>query len=165
MIRFGLLLWAIALAMPGLAFKAHPEQPAYLPAYSRVFDTARDPQADYALALEAARGRQQPVLIMVGGDGCVWCFFLDRHLNMDAEAAELFYGGFEVLRVFWGEDNTNAQFLSRFPDFRLFPHFFVVAPSGELKGSVLADVLIRNARYDNELIRAFVDRWNAQIGD
>ena len=32
MIRFGLLLWAIALAMPGLAFKAHPEQPAYLPA-------------------------------------------------------------------------------------------------------------------------------------
>jgi len=73
--------------------------------------------------------------------------------------AAVFYGGFEVLRVYYNEDNKNREFLSKFPDFTMFPHFFVVDPDGRVAGSVVADVLIRDAKYDPELLARFVEQW------
>ena len=73
--------------------------------------------------------------------------------------AAVFYGGFEVLRVYYNDDNKNRAFLARFPDFTMFPHFFVVDPDGRVAGSVVADVLIRDAKYDPELLARFVEQW------
>ena len=143
-------------------WKKHPSQPTHLPEYSRVYDSARNPAADFELALSSARESQRRVLVLVGGNWCVWCFFLDRHLNQDPAAAKLFYEGFEVLRVYWGEDNTNQAFLSRFPDFELFPHLFIVERDGTVLASVLADVLINDAKYDNALIAKLVEQWRVE---
>jgi hypothetical protein len=41
----------------------------------------------------------------------------------------------------------------------MFPHFFVVDPDGRVAGSVVADVLIRDAKYDPELLARFVEQW------
>jgi thiol:disulfide interchange protein len=130
-----------------------------LPDYSFRYDAARDPSADLQTALAAAAQKRRRVLVMVGGDWCVWCFFLDRQLDQDRAMAALFYGGFEVLRVYYNDDNKNRAFLSRFPDFTMFPHFFVVDPDGRVAGSVVADVLIRDAKYDPELLKRFVEQW------
>ena len=130
-----------------------------LPAYTTIFDASRDPQADLEAARAGAAAAGRQVLVMVGGDWCVWCFLLDRHLKMDPEAARLFYGGFEVLRVYYGDDNTNQDFLARFPEFHLFPHFFVVDSAGGVLASIDADVIIGDARYDTALIRALVNQW------
>ncbi len=130
-----------------------------LPAYATAFDTGRDPQADLVAARAGAAAAGHRVLVMVGGDWCVWCFLLDRHLKMDPEAARLFYGGFEVLRVYYGDDNTNQDFLARFPEFHLFPHFFVVDSAGSVLASIDADVIIGDARYDTALIRELVHQW------
>jgi thiol:disulfide interchange protein len=130
-----------------------------LPAYSTQFDTARDARADLRQALAAAGERNRHVLVMVGGDWCVWCFLLDRHFRDDAEAARIFHEGFELLRVYYGEDNTNKEFLSGFPDFELFPHFFIVARDGRVLASIEADIFIRDAKYDTALIADFVRRW------
>ena len=136
------------------------EQGALLPPYSLVYDSARDPASDFDLALRAAKEADRRVLIMVGGDWCVWCFLLDRHLGLEQEASEAIYGGFVVLRVYYGDDNTNQSFLSRFPDFELFPHFFIVESDGRVVASIDADVLIADARYDTGLIKAFAKRWH-----
>jgi thiol:disulfide interchange protein len=130
-----------------------------LPVYAYTFDAKRDPSADLGLALGAARQSGRRVLLMVGGDWCVWCFLLDRHFREDPEAARIFYERFEVLRVYYGDDNTNKAFLSRFPDFEMFPHFFVVESDGRVLASVTADVLIADAKYQTALIRKFAERW------
>ena len=143
------------------AFNAPPPPAGVsgLPAYSLHYDAARDPAADLLLARKAAAERSHNVLVMVGGDWCVWCFFLDRHFSMDAASAQTWYAGFEVLRVYYDEDNNNATFLAGFPNFEMFPHFFIVADDGRVLASVTADVMIRDAKYDPELIRRFVARW------
>jgi thioredoxin-related protein len=132
-----------------------------LSAYAAAFDSGRDPQRDLEDARRRATAARRRVLVMVGGDWCVWCFLLDRHLEMDAEAARLFYTGFEVLRVYYGDDNTNQEFLARFPEFHLFPHFFIVDGDGRVLASLDADVIIADARYDTGLIRELVNRWGA----
>ena len=138
---------AAAAAIPGL------------PPYAVTFDAKRDPSADLDLALAAAKKSHRRVLVMVGGDWCVWCFLLDRHFREDPEAARIFYGGFEVLRVYYNDDNPNKAFLARFPDFEMFPHFFVVETDGHVLASVPADVMISDARYQTALIRKFADHW------
>lgn len=130
-----------------------------LPERSVIFDARRDPAADLQLALAAAKERHRRVLVMVGGDWCVWCFLLDRHFREDPEAARLFYEGFEVLRVYYGDDNPNKAFLAGFPDFEMFPHFFVVETDGRVLASVTADVLIADAKYQTSLIRSFAKHW------
>lgn len=138
---------AAARAVPGL------------PPYAVTFDARRDPAADLQLALAAARKDHKRVLVMVGGDWCVWCFLLDRHFREDPQAAQIFYDGFEVLRVYYGDDNTNKAFLARFPDFDMFPHFFVVETDARVLASVPADVFISDAKYQTALIRKFAERW------
>lgn len=128
--------------------------------YSLRFDAARDPAHDLRRALAAAAASDKRVLVMVGGDWCVWCFLLDRHLRSDAEAAHTLYGEFELLRVYYGDDNTNEAFLAAFPEFELFPHFFVVETDGHVLASVDADVLIADAKYDTGLIRKFAAAWH-----
>ena len=133
--------------------------PADLPAYSTRFDASRNAEADFAAALKSAAENHRRVLVMVGGDWCVWCFLLDRHLRADPEAARLMYSGFEMLRVYYNDDNKNEAFLKRFPDFTMFPHFFVVETDAQVLASVPADIFISDAKYNTALIRAFVDRW------
>ena len=152
------VLFALTLAAPSAA-DTDDALLQRLPAYATIFDAGRDPQADLDAARTAAAAAGRRVLVMVGGDWCVWCFLLDRHLKMDPEAARLFYGGFEVLRVYYGDDNTNQDFLARFPEFHLFPHFFVVDSAGGVLASIDADVIIGDARYDTALIRALVNQW------
>lgn len=130
-----------------------------LPEWSVTFSAGRDPAADLKLALAAAKEHNRRVLVMVGGDWCVWCFLLDRHFREDPEAARLFYEGFEVLRVYYGDDNPNKAFLDGFPDFEMFPHFFVVETDGRVLASVTADVLIADAKYQTSLIRSFAKHW------
>ena len=127
--------------------------------YAAAYDRNRDPQADFAEAASAARAKNRRVLVIVGGDWCMWCFMLDRHVRLDPEAKSLLYEGFEVLRVYYNDDNTNQAFLARFPPFEAFPHFFVVEPDGRIRASVLADIFIRDAKYDTALIRGFVEQW------
>jgi thiol-disulfide isomerase/thioredoxin len=144
----------------------HPAPPPAgltgLPAYSLAFDPERDAESDLQAARVAAKANGRNVLVIVGGDWCVWCFLLDRHFSRDAEAARVWYGAFEILRVYYGEDNPNARFLSRYPDFHLFPHFFILADDGRVLGSSTADVLIKDAKYDNELLARFIRQWATQ---
>jgi thiol:disulfide interchange protein len=155
-----MILFLVALVSASGAVSATRFEPPVegLPDYSFRYDAARDPSADLETALAAAQ-KHRRVLVMVGGDWCVWCFFLDRQLDQDRAMAALFYGGFEVLRVYYNEDNKNREFLAKFPDFTMFPHFFVVDPDGRVAGSVVADVLIRDAKYDPELLARFVEQW------
>ena len=152
-------LFAVLFAAPVPVAAQSASAPSELPAYSTTYDAARDPQADFAAALQAAAAKQRRVLVMVGGDWCVWCFLLDRHMRIDPQAAQALYGGFELLRVYYNDENKNQAFLAKFPDFTMFPHFFVVGTDGRVLASVPADVLIRDAKYDTALMRGFAGKW------
>ncbi len=150
---------AVLAAAPALAATRFEPPVAGLPGYSFRYNAASDPSADLETALAAAAQKHRRVLVMVGGDWCVWCFLLDRQFDRDRNMAADFYGGFEVLRVYYNDDNKNREFLARFPDFTMFPHFFVVDPDGHVSGSVVADSLIRDAKYDAQLLHRFVEQW------
>lgn len=137
---------------------------AVLAAESR--DIGYDPQADAFAVLDAAVARaaaeQKLVLLVSGGDWCVWCHylyaFLEREQALDAALHEVFV----VAKVYVGPENKNAEFFARLPEAAGAPHFWVVSGTGQVLASENTLPLENGDKsYDPAKFRAFVDRWRS----
>jgi thiol:disulfide interchange protein len=115
-------------------------------------------QLDSAVA--AAKADDKLVLLISGGDWCIWCHylaaFLERETALDAALHEVFV----VQKVYVGDENMNKEFFARLPKAAGAPHFWVLSSGGELKAS--QDTLPLedgDKSYDRAKFTAFIDQW------
>jgi hypothetical protein len=104
--------------------------------------------------------RRKAVLLISGGDWCIWCHylaaFLDRETDLDAALHDVFV----VAKVYVGDENQNQEFFATLPKAAGAPHFWVLSASGELLASQDTLPLEDGAKsYDRDKFRAFIDRW------
>lgn len=131
-----------------------------LPIYSTVYSPNHDPEADLDFALKDAEESSRRVLMMVGGDWCPWCRALDKFLQEDNPDLNAYlHNNYVVLKVFYGKENYNRNFLSGFPLMTGTPHFFVLEADGSLVHSQQTEVLEKGRSYDALKIKAFLEKW------
>jgi thiol:disulfide interchange protein len=127
-------------------------------------DIGYDPRANASEQLDsavaAAKADDKLVLLISGGDWCIWCHylaaFLEREPALDAALHEVFV----VQKVYVGDENMNKEFFARLPKAAGAPHFWVLSSGGELKAS--QDTLPLedgDKSYDRAKFTAFVDQW------
>mgnify|MGYP003576020302 CR=1 FL=1 len=127
-------------------------------------DLGYDPQADPFAALNAAaaqaKSQDKLVLLIAGGDWCVWCHYLDAFVKSDADVAAALYDTFVVLKVYRGDENLNERFFSGLPEAAGYPHFWILSGDGHLLRSQGTLELEDGAKsYDKSAFLAFVERW------
>lgn len=131
-----------------------------LPVYSKVYSPNHDPEADLDFALKDAVDSDRRVLMMVGGDWCPWCRALDKFFIEDhPELNRLLHENFVLLKVYYGKDNYNRNFLSGFPLMTGTPHFYVLDADGSLVHSQQTEVLEKGRSYDPLKMQAFLEKW------
>jgi thiol:disulfide interchange protein len=118
-----------------------------------------DPDADLALAVRRAAAENKHILVVVGGDWCVWCHVLDRFLARDQEVHAAFAAAFVILKVNWSRENENAEFLSRYPESTAYPDFFILDAHGQFLAQQQTDVLERDRSYDRAQMIEFALLW------
>ena len=127
-------------------------------------DIGYDAKADaFALrdaAIAQAAVQDKLVLLISGGDWCIWCHylaaFLDRETDLDAALHDVFV----VAKVYVGDENLNQEFFATLPKAAGAPHFWVLSATGELLASQDTLSLEDGAKsYDRDKFRAFIDRW------
>jgi len=127
-------------------------------------DIGYDAKADaFALrdaAVAQAVAEDKLVLLISGGDWCIWCHylaaFLDRETDLDAALHDVFV----VAKVYVGDENLNKEFFATLPKAAGAPHFWILSASGELLESQDTLPLEDGAKsYDPVKVRAFIDRW------
>ena len=149
------------LILPGWALAMEPAD--QLPAYSQVYDPARDPFADGHAAIQLAKATNRRVLIELGGDWCSWCHIMDRFFDNNPDVKTKLHQTFVMLKVNVSDLNDNAEFLKAFPKPLGYPHMYVADNDGKLLQSKdTADFLV-NGKYSRERFMAFFSRW--QIND
>ncbi len=160
-----------SLLLPGVLFPqlhARNHQPAddagntvrpALPAFSLVYDPKRNPFTDGARAIRLARASNRRVLILVGGNWCGWCRKMDRFINSDPTVYRALHSQFVLLKVNYSEKNKNRKFLSTFPRYSGYPHFFVADSNGRVIHSQDTTRLLKNDDYSRELFLRFLARW------
>lgn len=154
-IRAGVAFVLLAGAMPAVAASG------LQPPYSRGYDPARDPFIDGRDALALARQTNRRVLIELGGDWCRWCQALEHFLTRDTRLNEQLHRDFVVLKVNVSEENDNAEFLAGLPPNLGYPHIYVSDADGRIIHSQDTADFLRNGRYDEQRILAFLERWRA----
>jgi thioredoxin-related protein len=115
-------------------------------------------QLDAAVAKAAADDKL--LLLISGGDWCIWCHYLAAFLEREKALDTALHDVFVVQKVYVGSENMNAEFFARLPKAAGAPHFWVLSRTGELLAS--QDTLPLedgDKSYDRGKFSAFVDQW------
>jgi thiol:disulfide interchange protein len=126
------------------------------------FDPARDAAADVATALALAKAQNKRVIVDVGGEWCIWCHILERHIAANAEQRELRDRHFVWLKLNVSKENKNEAVLSRWPKVKGYPHLFVLDANGKLLHSQNTGELESGKDYDPAKMVAFFKQYSRQ---
>jgi thioredoxin-related protein len=128
------------------------------------YDPRANPFDDLAAAVARADAEDKLVLLVSGGDWCIWCHylyeFLESHDDIDAALHEVFV----VAKVYVGDDNRNKEFFATLPEAAGAPHFWILSSKGDLLKSQPTVVLEDGDRsYDEAKFRKFVGEWRPRV--
>ena len=129
------------------------------------YDPHADPFRQLDSAVAEAAAEHKLVLLVAGGDWCVWCHYLAAFLEKESAIDAALHDVFVVAKVYTGSDNKNTEFFSQFPKAAGAPHFWVLSAKGDVLASQNTLPLEDGDKsYDPAAFRAFVDRWRQHAG-
>jgi thioredoxin-related protein len=151
--RKSIILAAAALALGATAAAAQPKK-----------DIGYDPRANAFEQLDAAVSQaaadDKLLLLISGGDWCIWCHYLAAFLEREKTLDTALHEVFVVQKVYVGDENMNAEFFAGLPKAAGAPHFWVLSRTGEFLAS--QDTLPLedgDKSYDRGKFSAFIERW------
>jgi thioredoxin-related protein len=134
------------------------ESPA-LPYMVDAYDPTRDPTADLARAVRVATERNKRILLQVGGEWCGWCKRLDQYIQDHPAVLDMLVEDFLIVKVNYGRENRNQNFLGQYPRIHGYPHIFVLESDGTFLHSQDTAVLEEGQTYAEEAVLEFLEEW------
>jgi thioredoxin-related protein len=124
------------------------------------FDPKRDPADDLQAATVEAQHTGKRIILDVGGDWCAYCHEMDELFRKHPDLAKLRDDNFIVVKVYYGDDNKNPQFLSRYEKVQGIPHFYVLDGHGQSLHSQHVLDLREGGAYSPPKMKAFLLQWS-----
>ena len=128
------------------------------------YDPDSDPFEQLRDAQATAAEDGKLILVIAGGEWCIWCHWLDAYLGANVELGEALKETFVVLKVFFGGMGDNEEFFATMPKAAGYPHFWVLNSEGMLLVSQNTVPLEDGDKsYDRNNLMAFIDEWRATL--
>lgn len=130
-------------------------------------DIGYDPQADPAAVLAAgvarANAEDKLVVMIAGGDWCIWCHYLNAFIKANTDVERALYDTFVVVKVYYGDDDQNEEFFAQWPKADGYPHFWVFSAEGYLlRSQGTLELEDGGKSYDKQAFLAFIDGWKSR---
>jgi thiol-disulfide isomerase/thioredoxin len=144
---------AVLLAVTAFAAALAPYDPT-LDGSAQLRDAGR---------LAATSGRR--VLVVVGGNWCVWCRALDSLMTGNEQVRQAL-AGFEVVHLNYSKENKNAEALSALghPDALGFPALVVLSPDLKVLHAASSEPFETGGKskpgHDPAKLAAFLRYWS-----
>ena len=111
-------------------------------------------------AVAQAAAEDKLVLLISGGDWCVWCHYLAAFLEREAAIDAGLHDVFVVQKVYVGDENMNREFFGGLPKAAGAPHFWVLSADGQvLESQDTLPLEDGDKSYDVGKFQAFIERW------
>lgn len=123
------------------------------------YSPERDPVADLAETIAVAQAEDKRILLIIGGEWCIWCHYLADYLEADNAVQAAFDESFVVSKINWSDENKNEDFLGQYPKAEGYPHFYILDSDGSFLESQGTAVLEKDKSYDPEKMLAFAEKW------
>lgn len=123
------------------------------------FDSKRDAEKDLQSAIALAAKSNKRILLDVGGEWCSWCHRLDTLFLENKDLSNLLHDNFVVVKINYSKENKNEKLLSKYPEVKGYPHFFVLGEDGTFLHSQDTGELESGKHYDRDKVFKFLKRW------
>lgn len=123
------------------------------------YDPNRSAEDDVKTAVAKAKSGGKYILIQVGGDWCGWCHLMSKYFKENEKVANSLARDYLIVKVNYSEENRNAEFLSKYPKVKAYPHLFVLDSDGKLLHSQGTAELEEGKGYNEEKMLAFLSKW------
>lgn len=132
--------------------------------YAKDTELGYDPDANPASQLAAysqlATAMDKRILMIAGGDWCIWCHFLDQFLKSHPEIYDSLTDSFVIAKIYHGDETDNSDFFDQFPPAAGYPHFWVLDSSGKLIHSQNTLPLEDGDQsYTPQAFMDFIEQW------
>ena len=160
-----LIVIALIVALTGCEPARTPESiDRVRDAVTRGYDPAANPFAQVEEARRTALAENKHILLVAGGEWCVWCYYLEDFLMSEPEVEGALHDTFAVVHVNFSDDNRNEGFFATLPEADGYPHFWILDASGKMLESQGTLALEDGDKsYDKRTFMTFVDRWQATL--
>jgi Thioredoxin-like len=98
-------------------------------------------------------------LLEVGGDWCIWCLIMDNCFHDHPKLEKLRDSHYVRVKIYFGTENPNSQFLSQYPRIPDYPHFFVLDSHGKFLHSQATHGFEHGKTYKDDKIASFLKKW------
>ena len=123
------------------------------------YDAARDPAVDLALTLERATAEKKTVLLVIGGEWCVWCKIFTNYVASNEVVRGELLDDYLIQKVNFSRESPNEAFLSAYPEADGYPYFILLAPDGSLLTGQETGSLEDGRSYDQDKMLTFLKKW------
>jgi thioredoxin-related protein len=128
------------------------------------YDPAADPFAQVQAAKVTATAEQKHILLVAGGDWCIWCHYLNAFLHGHDKIGAALERTFVVVKVYYGDETDNDEFFMTLPEAAGYPHFWILDADGDLLESQGTLPLEDGDKsYDPGRFMAFIDKWERSV--
>ncbi|MDK9762079.1 thioredoxin family protein [Vibrio sp. D420a] len=129
--------------------------------YNQGYSPERDPFSDFELAVKDAQKNNTTVLLILGGDWCVWCHKLSSFMKKEDSVRERWDETFTTMKVNVSEENYNDEFLSYLPEPQGYPFFVMINVEREIVGKKDTGGLESMwGGYSVSEFNQFIERWS-----
>src|ERR1700694_2224162 len=80
---------------------------------TKLYDPAANVQKDVSAAIAKAKKDKKHVLLIVGGNWCVWCYRFNSFVLMDSSLKHLQENNFIVYHLNYSKENLNLDYLKQ----------------------------------------------------
>lgn len=124
------------------------------------YDPDANPAAQLSALQHLAQRSDKRILLIAGGDWCIWCHFLDAFLNNNPAIDRQLRETFVIGKIYYGDEKDNSDFFAGLPPAAGYPHFWVLDSNGELMDSQNTLPLEDGGEsYSEAAFVAFIQRW------
>ncbi|HEY0796049.1 MAG TPA: thioredoxin family protein [Acidisarcina sp.] len=123
------------------------------------YDPRRDPENDLKDAIASATQAHKRILLEVGGDWCIWCKYMDKFFDAHHDLQAMRDSNFVTVKVNMSSENSNVDFLHKFPKIAGYPHIFVLDADGKFLQSQDTNLLESGNGYSAGKVRDFLTQW------
>lgn len=157
---------ALSACSPAAKTESETQHEAYEPKELKApfyvikeYSPDRDPVADLAETVAVAEAENKRILLVIGGEWCIWCHYLADYLEEDMTVQAAFDESFVVSKINYSDENKNEDFLGQYPKAEGYPHFYILESDGTFLESQGTAVLEKDKSYDPEKMLAFAGKW------
>ena len=124
------------------------------------YDSAADPFALLRDAEIVASREDKRILVIAGGEWCVWCHYLNAFLHDNPAVSVPLEEAFVIVKAYLGDENSNEAFFATMPEAAGYPHFWVLDAEGTVLQSQNTLPLEDGGKsYDAQRFLAFIAQW------